>query len=371
MKSFDVIIVGGGVLGTSLAYHLSCRENISILLIEKEAGVARHASGKNAGMIRHLYRHAQLTDWAERSVKNFPAQLKDKHFKKTGSVILGRTAPGHHQHLFEDKYTTLGSETHPSVYTAEDGLLDSGSYMEDLRSLCIKQGVNFLFNTRVRSIKKLKTENREKNPNRWQLSTDKENYSCTWVVNATGAWINSIIQEEHPELQLESQGYARYLFLSEGWNNLDDTCLSSGFYWDEIHEWYMRDWEKGKKLVSACDIIPANPDCFTPEKNREEVISSRILKTIPEQGQEIRIGSSWHCFRTYTKDQLPVWGEDPQYNGLFWLAAFGGFGMSTSYAATQDAASYILDEEVFFYSDFCPSRVQVRTYKSEMLCANE
>jgi D-arginine dehydrogenase len=354
MNTSDVLIIGGGVLGTSLAYHLSKR-NVSVRLLEKESGVARHASGKNAGMMRHLYRHPQLTEWAERSILGLPLQLKERHFRTTGSIIAGRSCPGHHTHLFEEGKITVATGTFPFIYTRCDGLLDSGSYLEDLRALCTDLGVRFSFSSNVLST--------ERHASLWKVNTQKGSFLAPWVVNASGAWLNSILAPQHKKHEVATQSYARYLFLSEGWHSTPDAKHPYGFYWDEVHQWYMRDWDEGKMLISACDTIPADPDLFVHDPSIVENISRRILDTIPELAREVRIGSGWHCFRTYTDDQLPVWGPDQHLENFFWLGGFGGFGMSTSYAATEDAAASICGERIFSYDDFAPARVQEKNNK--------
>ena len=49
---FDYIIVGGGIVGLSIAYKLAQRENSkNILLIEKENELASHQTGNNSGVI--------------------------------------------------------------------------------------------------------------------------------------------------------------------------------------------------------------------------------------------------------------------------------------------------------------------------------
>jgi Predicted dehydrogenase len=48
--SFDVAVIGGGVIGCAIAREL-CRWDISILLLEKEEDVAVHTSSRNDGMI--------------------------------------------------------------------------------------------------------------------------------------------------------------------------------------------------------------------------------------------------------------------------------------------------------------------------------
>lgn len=51
-QRYDVIVVGGGIVGLATAYALSRqRDNPRILLLEKEAEIARHQTGHNSGVI--------------------------------------------------------------------------------------------------------------------------------------------------------------------------------------------------------------------------------------------------------------------------------------------------------------------------------
>lgn len=53
---FDIVIVGGGILGTTLAYQLSKHiPGRRIVAIEKEDDVARHTSGRNTGVIHRPF----------------------------------------------------------------------------------------------------------------------------------------------------------------------------------------------------------------------------------------------------------------------------------------------------------------------------
>ncbi|TLZ52759.1 MAG: FAD-dependent oxidoreductase [Methanobacteriota archaeon] len=57
---FDVAVVGGGILGTSLAYWLAARYEGTIAVLEREATVARHTSSRNTGVVhRPFYLHPE------------------------------------------------------------------------------------------------------------------------------------------------------------------------------------------------------------------------------------------------------------------------------------------------------------------------
>src|SRR5947199_2000979 len=50
----DVIVIGAGAIGASAARHLAQR-GVRVALLEKEAGPARHQSGRNSGVIHAGY----------------------------------------------------------------------------------------------------------------------------------------------------------------------------------------------------------------------------------------------------------------------------------------------------------------------------
>jgi D-arginine dehydrogenase len=358
--NFDVIIIGGGVLGVSAAYHLS-KQNKRVLVLEREQLLGTHASGKNAGMFRQLYRHPQLTEWAYRSRLNWPEEIKEKTFKETGSYVVGRTIPNHHQFLFQQKNLSILKQVENSeltvtedvsaVFTESDGLLDSCSYLQMLFKATDKNLATFKLNTEVTNL--------EKTAELWEVETKTgEKFSAPWVINCAGAWINKFLYNEFSSIKLNTNAFARHLFVVEGWDKNYMPENKCGFYWDEINSWYLRNWSESERLVSICDRAKADPDNFSHQQHLNEKVSKKLLSALPQQAEKLNLGRSWHCFRTYTEDQLPVWGEDPTYSGLFWLAAFGGFGMSTSFAASEDAALYISKGINNVEKDFLPIRVQ-------------
>jgi sarcosine oxidase subunit beta len=54
-RSAAVVIVGGGVMGASLAYHLACRGARDVLLLERGRVFGQGATGKCAGGVRHQF----------------------------------------------------------------------------------------------------------------------------------------------------------------------------------------------------------------------------------------------------------------------------------------------------------------------------
>lgn len=347
---FDVAIIGGGVLGISAAYHLS-RRGISVIVLEREASFGVHASGKNAGMIRQLYRHPKLTEWAARSIASWPDALREKAYRQTGSFVAGREVPGHHPEIFEQRRIRIEGAPPDSevdgVYSATDGLIDPHSYLSELYNLVDRRVCRFAFSTEVAGL--------EQDGGGWVVRTGgDESYRSRKVINAAGAWINELLSPGLSSSKQPVHPYSRHLFMIHGWPDRFRPCRDTGFFWDEINNWYLREWDAATRLVSVCDETPADPQTYVPDPAIGRNVAAKLLTALPEVAENLSIGRSWHCFRTYTADRLPIVGPDSHLEGLFWLAAFGGFGMSTSFAAAEDAAAFIAGEPVELEAAFLP-----------------
>src|SRR5215471_12830058 len=52
MVTADVVIVGGGIVGSSVAYHLTTAGCRSVLVIERESSQGKGSTGKSMGGVR-------------------------------------------------------------------------------------------------------------------------------------------------------------------------------------------------------------------------------------------------------------------------------------------------------------------------------
>ncbi|MGI0030428.1 MAG: FAD-dependent oxidoreductase, partial [Nitrososphaeraceae archaeon] len=49
--SYDVTVIGGGILGCAIAYFLSIMTDSTIVVMEQEKKVAMHTSSRNTGKV--------------------------------------------------------------------------------------------------------------------------------------------------------------------------------------------------------------------------------------------------------------------------------------------------------------------------------
>ena len=91
-KTADVVIVGGGVMGTSTAYHLAKKGVKNVVLIEKEPFFGIMSTGQCAGGIRHQFSseiNIRFSIESIRMLERFPEEMdQDIDLRFTGYLFL-------------------------------------------------------------------------------------------------------------------------------------------------------------------------------------------------------------------------------------------------------------------------------------------
>src|SRR5947209_13530828 len=91
MQTCDILIVGGGVMGVSIAYALARRRVGHVVLLEKSY-LAAGSSGKSGAIIRQHYSNRLTASMAQRSLRLFErfdeAVGGPAVFTRTGLIIV-------------------------------------------------------------------------------------------------------------------------------------------------------------------------------------------------------------------------------------------------------------------------------------------
>jgi len=176
----DIVIIGAGILGTSLAYFLSKATQKKILVLEQAAEVAFHTSRRNTGKVHapFLYDPQKKRLFAKAAALGFDmwqtyAKEKGLPFKRDGvlEVTLDEQGTkrlekymswGEQNGLEKDELKLLdGSEVSRqepevhcknAIFCTKDASVDYGSFTAALMEDAKKAGATFLLNTRAEEI---------------------------------------------------------------------------------------------------------------------------------------------------------------------------------------------------------------------------
>ena len=93
-RTADVVIVGGGVTGASIAYHLAQRGVRKILVLERKF-LGAGGTGRSVGIVRQLYPTPETTQMVLRSLKIFQSfgDAVGGHAGYTGCGVLIGVSP--------------------------------------------------------------------------------------------------------------------------------------------------------------------------------------------------------------------------------------------------------------------------------------
>ena len=202
MQNYDVIIIGGGAVGSAVARELT-RWKLSVAVLEKESDVCTQTSGRNTGMLHagFLYKpgslKAQCCVEGNREFDQVAREL-DVPFKRTGKLIVGFTDEERERlEYFIERGKVNGvpgmelidrrrmDEIDPSaggnfaIHCPSSGILDPFIYTVALAENAVRNGAKYHLYTEVTGAERLED-------GRHLLHTNRGDFSCRWVVNSAG-----------------------------------------------------------------------------------------------------------------------------------------------------------------------------------------
>ena len=202
MERFDCVVIGGGIVGLSVAWSLvKKRPGIRIAVLEKEESWARHQTGRNSGVIHSgiYYKpgslKANLCREGNRSLIEFCEQYGVR-YETCGKVIVATTAP--ELPLLENLYQrgianglvprklsaseVKEIEPHVScmagIHVPSTGIADFAGVCRKLAELVSARGGELRLGTRVQSFHASDSES--------VLETSRGTFTARQVVNCAG-----------------------------------------------------------------------------------------------------------------------------------------------------------------------------------------
>lgn len=311
-----IVIVGAGLAGASTAYHLHQLGERSIILLERERVAGVHASGRNAALVRSRLGDAALQPFASAGAHAIAHELPVP-FRPVGSLLVGTGRPDEQVDVASFVPAARGT----GVHTPTDGVVDVAALLAHYL-----RGQDVRFSTTVHGWRPIEGG--------LELDTDRGALRAGTVVNAAGAWAGVL-----GDLPLEP--LLRHLFVTDPDPRVDPEWP---FIWDVEHGLYFRP-ESGGLLICPCDESRRTPGDYTERWGAFELLVDKVDRLQPGLRaitRDLSIAHRWAGQRTFAPDRRFVIGFDPRQPALFWVAALGGHGVTTSWEVGRRAARLLL-----------------------------
>ncbi|MBQ7275640.1 MAG: FAD-dependent oxidoreductase [Bacilli bacterium] len=232
---FDVIIVGAGVIGSSIARNLS-KYKLSILVLEKENDVGDGASGANSAIIHSGYDPKPGTLKAEMNVKGNPLLYKacselDVEALRIGSITLANNDEEievlkdlakrseengvEYQLLDHDELLkiepNITKQVKMGLLAPTAGIINPFELVVALMENAIDNGVELKLNQEVIDIKK--------NDDSFTVFTKDNNYQAKYIINASGVYSDKVSEMVNPKFFTVNPRRGEYFVLDHFDNN--------------------------------------------------------------------------------------------------------------------------------------------------------
>ena len=207
MKKYDIAIIGGGILGTTISYWISSLYDVNLCVIEKESDVAMHASSRNTGVVHSPFYLNPKTKkvFAKSALISYNmwetlAKKEKIPWNKTGVFEL---ALNEEQHKSLEEFMQWGDENgipsddlelldrkdvlkqepnvdcYSAVYCKREVSTDFGAFTRIIKNESTKNGTSFLLQKNVKDIEK-------NNSSSTIIFEDGSKISTDLVINCAG-----------------------------------------------------------------------------------------------------------------------------------------------------------------------------------------
>ncbi len=367
-KTASAVVIGGGVVGCSIAYHLARRGLADVVVVEPET-VGSGTTSKAAGGIRVQFpteTEIRFSLEAIRVFERFQDEFGvDPGYKKIGYLFLLSDAK--QLRGFEKRIALqrkLGADVRvitpddarklvpalrvddliAAVWGPGDGLAGPAEVTAGFARRARELGVKIVEGVRVASLERAQGRTSG-------VMTSAGAIASPLVINAAGPSAARVARLAGVELPVHPR--RRHIFFTEPFPAIPGpvpltTDVTSGFYFRK---------ELEQVLLSPGDVEDIGEDFDVPmDWGKVEEAVQKAVQRLPILG-DARIAGGWAGLRPLTPDDHAIIGWAPGVEGFFLAVGFGGHGFQHSPATGRYVAEWLLDGKPSLdLSLFDPSR---------------
>ena len=333
----DILIIGGGIAGVSAAARMSAHG--AVTLLEAEPALAYHTSGRSAALYEPHYGFRPVVDLSMASgdfLRSLPGVLSPR-----GMMILAKAdesvAMAAEAKIFAlEPISVAQARAIVPVLSARVAHAAMASHAWDIDTDLLLQG--FARTAKANGAKielSAPVTAIRREAGGWHVATPKGEFSAKILVNAAGAWVDSVARMAGvAALGFTPLRRSMARIAAPGGHDVSGWPMLFGLG----ETWYAKP-DAGALIVSPAEEHPMEAhDAFA-----DDMVLAEGLARYEEMVTEpvTRLLANWAGLRTFAPDRVLVIGRDPQDPDFFWLAGQGGYGFQTAPAASQLAADLL------------------------------
>ncbi|MCA2013218.1 FAD-binding oxidoreductase [Cereibacter sphaeroides] len=346
----DIVVIGAGIAGASVAAELAALEQ-DVLLLERESAPGYHTTGRSAALYTPSYGPAVIRALTRASAEAFNAPpTEDRpHPLLRPRDVLFLAREGQEQ-VLADTAIELNlprlsvAETRAKLPLLREAyligsLLDSGSADIDVEALH-RQYLRRLSAAGGETRLKAEVTGLSREGDLWRIETPQGALTARVVINAGGAWADALAAMAGvAPIGLVPKRRTALLVAPPDGMSVEDWPMAV----DIDEDFYLRP-DAGKLLISPADETPSEPCDAQPDEWDVAVCVDRIQTAFDLPVR--RIDHKWAGLRSFVADKAPVVGFAPDAPGFFWLAGQGGYGIQSAPALARAAAALALGRPI-------------------------
>ena len=376
-ETADVVIIGSGIVGSSVAYHLAQAGCANVLVIEREAHQGKGSTGKSMGGVRAQFStpvNIQMSRYSIDFFSRFDEIVGHPADYRAHGYLFCATSQNHLAYLKanRERQIALGvnnvewvspedivkmvpqlrvDDILGGTFCPTDGFVDPHSVMMGFMLNARARGVRLWLDTKVTGIDVEPRDNVSEATNLecGDLSplserritgviTSRGRVSTRLVVNAAGPWAAEVAKMAGADLPVEP--LRRQLVPTEPFDQLPKRFpmvidMSTGFHFRR----------EGKGILLAWNDPDETPGFKTDfDTTFVEKILTRAASRVPCLAEaEVNPRRAWAGLYEMTPDHHAIIGPAPNVKGLYFVNGFSGHGVMHSPASGRVTADLILN----------------------------